>query len=471
MSLAELLHAVRVRWIIVLITVVAGLGVAAGVSWRQPERYEAGTQLFVSMTLRGTASSSQLAQGSDFTRERVKSYADIVNSPLVLDAVRERLGLPLTTEELASMIEVSSPLDTVLLDIRVTDTSKERARQIASALGTEFPRFVDRLELPSGAVVSPVKVSVSGPATVRTDPVSPSWPMNLAVGLLLGLVAGIGYAVVRQLTDRTIRSQDQAAQLTEIPVLGAVPADSMMKTRPLIIDDGATPRAEAFRQLRTNIRFLSVDRRLSSFVVTGAMPGEGKTTVAANLAVALARAGQPVVLVDADMRRPRLADTFAIPGGVGLSTVLIDDVSIHEALHQWRSDLPLYLLPAGPAAPNPSELLASNKLRRMLDTLRDSGMIVIFDSPPLLPVTDAAILARETDGAFLVTGIGSTRIDQLTGAVDSIRRAGGAVLGLVANRVTRSRGSASAYYTAYTDAVPAPQHRSEDSSLVTTGRR
>jgi capsular exopolysaccharide synthesis family protein len=456
MSLLEILRALRTRWIVVLLAVLAGTGAGAAWSWHQPQRYVATTQFFVSMTL-GESDGSQLAQGGTFTQERVKSYAEIITSPLVLDAVRDRLSSDLTSQELADRIEVSSPLDTVLMDIRVTDTSKRRAANVATALGEEFPPFVNRLELPAGGTSSPVKVSVTGPATVLDAPISPRWAVNLLIGLLLGVVAGVGYAVVRQRTDRTIRSKEQAAGAAGVATLGVVPDDP--RDRPLITGDRATPRTEAFRQLRTNMRFLSVDRKLTSIVVTSALPGEGKTAVAANLAIALAQAGQSVVLIDGDMRRPRVADAFGISGGVGLSTVLLGDVGIRDARHQWREDLPLYLLPTGPLPPNPSELLATDQLRQLLDACGDAGMMVIFDSPPLLPVTDAAVLAGETDGAIIVTQIGRTRTDQLAGAAEAVRAAGGTVLGVVANRVRRTRRETSAY-ASYSGALVPRQTRS-----------
>jgi capsular exopolysaccharide synthesis family protein len=359
------------------------------------------------------------------------------------------LNLPYSPSELADHIAVTSPLSTVLLDITVMDTSAIRARDIANAISVEFPRLIDRIETLPGHAASPVKVSVTRDAELPTEPVVPRTRLNAALGLAAGLALGVAVALLRHLLDRTIHGKREIAEAADASVVGEVTDDGMMKKRPLIVDDQATPRAEAFRTLRTNIRFLSVDEKLSSFVVTGSLPNEGKTTVAANLAIALAQAGEPVVLIDADLRKPSLANMFALSGGVGLTNVLLGDVPINHAMQHWREDLPLYIVTSGPIPPNPSELLGSHRLEKVLASLKASKMTVIFDSPPLLPVTDAAILARATRGALVVTRVGSTKTDQLGAAVDALRAVDAAVLGVVANRVKGKKKSAyGSYYTA-----------------------
>ena len=448
MDIPQYLRAVRAHWIVVV--ALAALGaVAAGVySWMQAPQYTASVQLFVSIS-NSAVDVGDLNQGGSFAQQRVKSYADIVDSPTVTDAVIESLRLPYTSDELAEKIKSSSPVGTVLLDISVTDGSPERARDIANAIANEFPRFIAAIETPTGAVSSPVKASLTRSASLPGAPVSPTTELNVALGLMIGLVSGVGSAVLRQKLDRTIRGKREAAALADAPILGEVAEDSKSKKDPLITDSAGNPRGEAFRALRTNIRFLSVDQRLSSFVVTGSLPGEGKTTVATNLAIALAQAGERVVLIDGDLRRPQLSTLFGLPGGVGLTNVLVGDVAVDNALQQWRHDLQLYVMTSGPIPPNPSELLGSNRLASMVQHLMSAHMTVIFDSPPLLLVTDAAILARMTHGALVVTRIGSTKTDQLEGAVEALRAVEAKVLGVVANRVKKTRSSAyGGYYTA-----------------------
>ncbi|NJP30803.1 polysaccharide biosynthesis tyrosine autokinase [Micromonospora thermarum] len=434
MTVLQYLRAIRNRWYLVVPVAVVGLGLAAIFSFAQTPVYSASVQMFVSTG--GAGDAGQLNQAGNFTQQRVRSYVGIVNSPEVARAVIDRLDLPYAPEELSENIEASSPVDTVLLDIEVTDTSAERARDIANQLAEEFPRLVAQLETPGGGGASPVRLTVTRRAVTPEAPVSPNTKLNLALGLVLGLAAGVGAAVLRDSLDRTIRNKNDAVKAAAgTPVLGSVPDMPKTKGGPLIADDQATARAEAYRQLRTNVRFLSVDRRLTSFVVTGSIPAEGKTTTAANFAIAMAQAGQTVVLIDADLRRPTVADLFALSNGVGLTNVLLGDMPVNHALQQWRGDLPLYILAAGPRPPNPSELLGSARLGKVVASLEASGMTVIFDSPPLLPVTDAAVIARSTGGAIVVTRVGYTRTDQLAEATESLRKVGANVLGLVANRV------------------------------------
>ena len=485
MDIRQYLRALRAHWFVVVALVMLG-GVAAGTySWLQTPQYAANVQLFVSIS--GSAPDVvELSQGGTFAQQRVKSYSDIVNSPSVMSAVIRDLQLPYTADDLASRVKSSSPLGTVLLDIAVTDSSPTRARDIANAIATQFPQFIATIETPAGATSSPVKLSVTRSASLPAAPVSPKTTLNLALGILVGLATGVGIAVLRHTLDRTIHGKREIATVSDAAVVGEVVDDAKTKKRPLIVDDTATPRAESFRRLRTNIRFLSIDERLRSLVVTGSLPDEGKSTVAANLAIALAQAGDTVVLIDGDLRKPSLATMFALPSGVGLTSVLLGDVTMDAALQHWRRDLPLYVVTSGPVPPNPSELLGSRRLADMVASMVANNMTVVFDSPPLLPVTDAAILARVTQGAIMVTRVGSTKIDQLETAIESLKAVDARILGVVANRVRRKkgkRGTYDGYYTAQPSGrgqggkqrqvqqqgVPTPAARTGRSSVPTTG--
>ena len=443
MTIAQYLRLLREQWVVVaLLTLVGAVG-AGTYSMLQTPLYQADAQLFVSMSGQ-SGNLGEMTQGGTFIQARVKSYTDLLTSPRLLAPVIRQLSLDVTPAQLAGRISATSPLETVLIEVTVTDTSPVRAADIANAVSTQFPALVNLLETPDRATASPVKVTVTRPAVPAGAPVSPRRSLNLALGLLVGLGLGIGAGVLRDSLDRTVGSRTQVSQIAGAPVLGSVAEDPDTTERPLITHDAFSARAEAFRQLRTNIRFLSVDHRVASLVVTGSVQGEGKTTTAVNAAIALAQSGEHVVLIDADLRRPTVADVFGLPGGIGLTSVLVGDAAVDDALQVWRDDLPLRVLTAGPLPPNPSELIGSARMADLIRDLTGRGATVVVASPPLLPVTDAAILARVTDGALIVTRVASTRVEQFTAAVESLRTAGAPILGLVLNRVPR-RGRSSYY--------------------------
>jgi capsular exopolysaccharide synthesis family protein len=446
-SIAQYVRLLRLHWLIVIGSIVLGGAAAATYSRLSAPVYRAQAQLFVSTTSPGNKV-SDLTQGGAFTQKRVKSYADLLTSPRVLEPVIQQLRLPTTPDDLARQLVVTNPLDTVLLDISVDDTSPQRASDIANAVTQRFPELVAELETPAGGTESPVKISVTQDAVTSTTPVSPRVPLNILLGLLAGAGAGVLGALAREGLDRTVSGRAQASEIAGAPILGAVADDASVPEKPLVTHDAFSPRAEAFRQLRTNIRFLSVDHPVRSFVVTGSVQGEGKSSTAANIAISLAQGGENVLLIDADLRRPTLADVFGLPNGVGLTSVLVARIPVGEALQAWRDDLPLHVLTAGPLPPNPSELIGSARMADIVRGLTGSGYTVVIDSPPLLPVTDAAILARITDGALIVARPASTRVEQLSSAVEALRTASAPILGVVLNRVPR-RGKAGAEYRGY----------------------
>ena len=244
-------------------------------------------------------------------------------------------------------------------------------------------------------------------------------------------------AVARESVDRRVGGQHPADEIANAPILGAIGEASDMAKRPLVTQDPGSPYAESFRQLRTNIRSLSLRYPARSLVVTSSVTGEGKAATATNLAIALAQGESDVVLIDADLRNPGIADLLGLPPEIGLSSVLVGDVSLDDALRSWRGNLPLRVLTSGPLPPNPSEVVGSARMAELIRDLVRTGAIVILDTPPLLLSTDPAVLAHVTDGALLVTRFRSTRADELSVGASALRTAGATLLGLVLNRVPR----------------------------------
>lgn len=429
MELRDYLQILSKRWFLIVLVALVGVGGGAAVSVLTTPIYRASTLVFVSVQSSGAI--TELAQGNNFTQGQVKSYAEAVSTPRVLDDVVEQLELEETSELLAPSVTASAPLDTVNIEISVTRTSPVEAAAIANAVTESFRDVVAEITRPASGDPSPVTVSILRSASTPTEPVSPNTSVNVAFGLLAGIALGLGLAFLIELLDTRIRTERDVRALTDVAILGGIAFDKEADRRPLVVQaEPASARAEAFRSLRTNLQFLDVEGGPRSFVVTSALPDEGKTTTAANLAITIAQSGARVVVVDADLRRPRLAEQLGLEGAVGLSDVLIGRVSLENALQTW-GNVPLSVLPAGSRPPNPSELLGSTAMAMVVRTLESGYDAVLFDAPPLLPVTDGALLAKQTRGALLLVAAGRTRRDDFTEALRAIENVDARVSGVV----------------------------------------
>ena len=423
----------RRRWRIVAALLVLATATGVAVTAASTPVYRADVEVFVSLRDGNNGASSSAYQGNLFSQERVKSYAKIANSPAVTGAVIKQLNLDMTPGRLAGRIRATAPADTVLVDITVDDPSAARARDIANTVATQFAKVVGDLERPAAGQRSPVSVTVVRPAALPVSPVSPRPVLNVGLGLLLGLTLGIGSAVLRETLDTSIKGSEDLQKLTGSSALGVISYDGQAQKSPLVSHlDSRAGRGEAFRTLRTNLRFVDVDHPPRTVVLTSSVAGEGKSTTACNLALTLASAGVRVILVEGDLRRPRIAEYMGLEGAVGLTDVLIGRAALGDVLQRWGTST-LAVLTTGALPPNPSELLSSTQMTELLGALRARADIVLIDAPPLLPVTDAAILGRECDGALLVVRHGRTTREQVTRALDALRSVDARVLGTVLN--------------------------------------
>jgi capsular exopolysaccharide synthesis family protein len=454
MDLRDYARVLRKRWLSILVISVLGVGVAGLVTYLSPKQYTAETQSFVAISNTGQ-SSADILSGATFAQQRVKSYTQIVDSPEVLQPVIIALGLSTTPQALAKNVTASSPLDTVLINVDVKDGNAQQAADIANAVAKQLGTVVEALETPDGAAASPVKVTLTNPAIPPPGPSSPRPVLNLALGLLIGLALGLAYAFVRESLDTTIKSIEDVTQIMGQAPLGAVPYDAHAKDQPLVALDQKAVRSEAFRSARTNLAFADVDKPPQVVVITSAVAGEGKTTSACNLAITMAQSGQRVVLVECDLRRPRVANYLEISGAVGLTNVLTGQVSLDEALVMWNRGQ-LAVLTSGLLPPNPSELLGSRQMSAMLDELRTRFDAVVIDAPPLLPVTDGAVIAHAADGAVMVVRHGKTTREQLERATEVLDQAGVHLLGAVVNFVPVSRKPYTGDYYSYSTYGYAP---------------
>lgn len=430
-----------------------GLLISGAATFLVEPTYKSETKLFVA--LQNSDSVSELQQGNVFTQARVQSYVKTVNTPVVLQPVIESLGLDVTPEALGANIAASSDVNTVLISISVSDHSPVQAAAIAQAVASSLIDAVDELERPSQGGTSPVKLSVVTPATTPAAPAAPNSRVNLALGVLIGLVMGIGSAMLRSVLDTRIQGESDLRRTTEAPILGGVSFDTDAASKPLLTQTAPqSPRAESFRQLRTNLQFAHVSHESKTVLMTSSLPGEGKSTTATNLAIALAQAGQTVALVDADLRRPMVAEYLGLERDAGLTTALIGRADLNDLLQPWGEDN-LYVLTSGQVPPNPSELLGSEKMREVILRLEAEFDAVIIDAPPLLPVTDAAVLAQQVGGVVLVVGSQKVRTTDLEKSLAALEMVNADLLGVVLNRLPAKGPDAYAYsYYSYENRGP-----------------
>jgi len=433
MELRQYLRVLRTHWIFVIGSIIACTVAAAALAVIKTPTYTASTQLFVAAN--GTVADPGVTyQGALFSEQRMLSYVQMVSSPAVLGPVIQELNLHETVNDLQGKVQASVPTGTVLLNISVDDPSARRAAQIARALAQQFSRFVAAVETPPGQKTSRVTVDVTSPAQIPDSPSSPRKSVYVALGALFGLVLGVGGAFVREARERRIRDEEDAASAAEAPVLASVSERGGGNAEPLAVSDQpmAAP-AEGYRRLRMNLDAVS-DGSLRSLVVTSAGAGEGKTAVAANVGLVYAKAGHQVVVVDANLRRPALAELFGRSSSVGLSDVLLGKVPVGSVLQSWTEGVPLAVVGCGAPVPDPGELLGSQRFGVLLDELVERFDLVVIDTPAVLAAADSALIARQTSGALVVARPGATRADDLGTAADALRAADARLLGVVLNR-------------------------------------
>lgn len=448
MDLRRYLRILTRRWRAIIAATLVGTALGMLATFVTEPQFRADSTLFVS--LQAGADTTDLNQGNSFAQARVRSYASLAASPQVTEAVVNALGLTMTPAELAKHITAAAQPDTVLLRLTVTDTSPERAARICNAAATRFAALVMQLERPATSERSPVQLSVTEPATAPSEPFSPRPGLNLALGLLAGLGVGAGLAVARESLDSSVHStrtlSEALAETDQVPVLCAVAHDPHAARQPLALrHDIHGRRAEDFRLLRTNLKFVDVDRPPRVIAVTSALPAEGKSTVAANLAATLAETGASVCLVDADLRRPSLARILGLVRDAGLTTVLIGQAEVRQVLQSAGS---FSVLSSGAVPPNPAELLSTAKLRSVLNSLTEMFDHVVVDTSPTLLVADTSVIAPVVDGFLLVVRAARTSRGQIADTVRSLQRAGTPVLGAILNMASL-KGENSTYGIAY----------------------
>jgi capsular exopolysaccharide synthesis family protein len=472
LNLRDIMRALRARWLIVCVTTVVAVLGAVAVTLLTTPLYQASTRLFVS-TAAGGDTLTDKYQGTLFSQERVLSYSQLLTGETLAQRTVDKLGLDMSAGELAGRVSATATPDTVLIDVGVLDESPVRARDIANTLSDEFVAMARDLETPEDGSAPDARVVVEQRASIPGEPVTPKKSRNIAASLAVGLLLGVGLALLRNLLDNTVKDQQTLEQITGVGLVGSIPLDrERRKVATISFDGNKSAIAEAFRKLRTNLQFLAVDNPPRVIVVTSSLPNEGKTITAINIALALAEAEHNVLLVDGDLRRAMLGKYLNLVGSVGLSTVLSGGASVSEVLQQTGSPR-LSVLTSGAIPPNPSELLGSLSAKKVLAEMRAQFDYVIVDSSPLLAVTDAAILAANSDGVLIMARFGHSKRQQLAQAVGNLKDVGAPLLGAVFT-MTPARGSGSYSYSYYGDDKverPSPNPPAPSTNVAQSGGR
>jgi polysaccharide biosynthesis transport protein len=477
------------------VTGLAALGLAGSlaVALTQAKEYSATAQVLVQSA---TGPGSLSASAQEVTPTEVQTMLQLVTSASVLSAVRAELGSmpPVQASEVGqtNIIAITAVAGDPATAARVANAyarqfvSAQQTQAVRSATSAEAQlkaqigaavRQVARLRRARGAaaaseVTSMVnqeavlrvqlsQVEVSGatasealalvtPAQPPAAPSSPRPAQDAALGLVAGLLLGLGAAFLRDSLDDAVTSKEAAEQLVGAPVLAAVPMVSSWRKRdrPLVVTL-ARPRApatEAYRSLRTSLQFARQEHELRTILVTSPAATEGKTSTLANLGAVFAQAGHRVLMLSCDLRKPRLGQFFGIDERTGLTTAILGEAPLDELIQAAPGTDNLWLLPSGPTPPNPAELLNGGRAQEIFAKLRASFDLVLIDSPPVLPVTDAVVLSKDADATLLVAAAFRTRSGDLARAAEKLGQVNARLVGVVLNEATRQ---GTGYYSQY----------------------
>ena len=466
MDLRNFFQLLRDHWKLITFVTLLSAAVSSMLTARMTPLYASSVTLYVSAQAK-TGDLVTAYQGALLSQQEVQSYSDLLGGPMLARTVASDLGLHMTAAHLAGEISTRPIPQTVLLTATVTDPSPRRAQQIAASVGRQFVKLVSALERPPGGGKPTVHVTVVAPAELPASPVSPSRSRNVGLAAALGLLFAIGLTAARRSLDTTIKSVDQLSATTaQKPVMGTIPFTSAARKHPLITGGQRSGRrTEAFRKICTNLQFIDVDVPHRVLLFTSALPEEGKSSTVCNLAIALARSGKRVIVVEADLRRPRATGYLGLPNGVGLTDILLGRAAIEDAVQTW-GEQEFTVLASGPAPPNPSDLLGSQRMRLLVDQLRREYDMILIDAPPVLPFADAVAAAPACDGVIVIVRHGKTRADHVRRAAESLAAVGSQILGSVLSMVPGGRHPEYGYgygYRRYRQRQRGPVRKTPDS--------
>lgn len=515
MELSELFRILWVRkWFVLAVAVTVAVAAFLFSALKPPVYDSQARLLFAERDANAALMGEAVPSVSSQPERGVQTIVQLVRSPVILGDVIDQLKLDTDVDTLAKQVDVNVVGGTNIIAVSVKRNSPKEAANVANAVAE---RYVDwareaklkslrdaadevqaRLDSAKERVLATSKqmsgkdqadtqraelqiatasysalaqrleqlrvgqrletggVQVVSPAVPKPTPIAPKPMRNGMVGLVVGLVLGAGVTLLIDRLDTTVRTEEELEKLAEAPVLAQIPLEKQREKNErslTLVEDPASAGAEAYRLLRYGLDFVNFEKQYKSILVTSPGPGDGKSTVASNLALSLAQAGEKVVLVCCDFRLPTTQTFFNMKNNIGLTDVLKGTVRASAAMQRWE-DLNLLVLMAGQMPPNPSELLASQRMRDTVDGLKEWADWVILDAPPLLAVSDAAALAQWADGVVMVARSGKSSKDAVASAVGVVTNVGGRIIGTCLTCVPQTsaslaaKGSYADYYNA-----------------------
>jgi capsular exopolysaccharide synthesis family protein len=520
-------------WLIILIALAAGVA-AFLVSLQMTPYYESAATVLVN-----EAPATQNADYSSvlMSEQLTSTYAKMMANDTVLSVVSTQLGISIPLDDMKEMITISSVPDTQLITVTVESTDPFLSANIANSVATVFASQIQAIQTERfsqskttlESQIATVEAQISDTETKKSQsdsedeknrleneltqyrenysslqasyqevilseaqsvssvvliesavadlyPVRPKYYLNAVLAGILGFLVTLGIIMLKEALDDTVKTPDDVMQKFGVPVLGIINHHSTAHNGLITVAEPRSPTAEAYRTLRTNVSYTSVDKPLRTLMVTSTEPGEGKTTVISNLGVVLAQNGYNVVVCDCDLRHPNVHLKYGLINRYGLSTLFAHPADLPNGARQATKIKNLTALTTGQLPPNPAELLGSNKMKTILDNLCQLSDIVLVDTPPTLAVTDAAVLAPSMDGVILVVWPGKTRASALKQTIAQMNQVNAKLIGIVFNNVDL-RGKSYAYhnyyyhnYSAYQSYYGSDKGKSEKKKKVQPGQ-
>ena len=391
--------------------------------------------------IRITATNTVPHQASDVANAYASAYVDFKRNQAVNDILAASQEIQNKINDLQKQIDtISGQITSSSATQRpVAEQNLGPSRDALVSQQALFKAKLDQLQV--DAAIKTGGAQLVTQASTPSSPFKPTPVRNGIIALVVGSIFGIGLAFLFERLDDSVKTKEDVERVAQgVPTLGLIPVVQSWRSResPQIVSlgDPNSSVAEAYRTMRTAVQFMGLDHPMHTLQITSPSAAEGKTTTLANLAVSLARAGQRVVMVDCDLRRPRIHDFFGVKNEVGFTSVLLGEVPLSEAVQEVPDERLLMILASGMLPPNPSELLASQRTVQILAALQSESDVVLIDSPPLLPVTDAAVLSARVDATLLVTRADTTSRRQLQRAIELLNQVAAPLVGTVLNGVS-----------------------------------